>query len=117
MLKLESVDIARRAAEAASEQMATDISVLDVREICTFSSYFVICSAESERQIEAVCEEIEKALKTDGARLLHREGSASSGWALCDFGGVLVHVFTPETREFYRFDQLWDKAIPIVRIQ
>jgi len=91
--------------------------VLDVREVCTFASYFVICSAESERQIEAICDEIEQALKKSGARLLHREGSAGSGWALCDFGGVIVHVFTPEIREFYKFDALWEKAIPIVKIQ
>ncbi len=100
-----------------SDKLAADVSVLDVREVCTFASYFVICSGESDRQIEAICDEIEDVLKKTGTRLLHREGSAGSGWALCDFGGIIVHVFTPETRTFYQFDELWNKAIAIVRIQ
>ncbi|MDD5189629.1 MAG: ribosome silencing factor [Dehalococcoidales bacterium] len=109
--------MARQAAEAVSDKLATNIAVLDVREVCTFASFFVICSAESDRQIEAICDEIEAVLKKAGTRLLHREGSSGSGWALCDFGGVIVHVFTPETRNFYRFDDLWEKAVPIVKIQ
>ncbi len=117
MLFLESIDVARRAVETVSEKLATDISLLDVREVCTFASYFVICSGDSERQLQAISDEIEQVLKKEGVRASHLEGSPSSGWLLCDYGGVIIHVFTPAMRDFYQFNELWHKATPVVRIQ
>jgi len=104
------------AVEAAGEKQAVDISLLDVREVCTFANYFVICSGESARQLQAICEEIEQSLKKQGVRVIHREGTSDSGWMLYDYGDVVIHVFAPEERNFYQFDELWHKATPIVRI-
>lgn len=115
--RLETLELARRAAEAASEKMAEDVLLLDLRGACDFADYFVLCSASSEPQMTAVREAVEHALEGDGARLLHAEGEAASGWVLLDFGAVVVHVFSPQEREHYRLEELWHEAMPLLRIQ
>lgn len=115
--QLEASDLARRAVEAATEKQATDVVLLDVRDICNFADYFVLSTAESGRQINAVSEEIEKILKAEGERPIHREGSADSGWVLLDYGNVIVHTFAPLEREFYDLEGLWSSAKAVVRIQ
>jgi ribosome-associated protein len=77
----------------------------------------VLSTADSGRQINAVAEEIEKVLKTEGERPIHREGSADSGWVLLDYGDVIVHIFAPAERQFYNLEGLWSGAKTIVRIQ
>jgi len=114
---LESIDVARKAVELASDKQAIDIVLLDVNEICSFASYFVICSGESERQIQAIHDEIEKSLKREGLPAHHREGTLDSGWLLLDFGDVIVHIFSPDEREFYKLGELWNQATPVIRIQ
>lgn len=91
--------------------------MLDLREASTFTDFFVMCCAASERQIKAIVDEIDKTLTETGATLLRREGSTDSGWVLLDFGDVIVHVFTPERRGFYQLEKIWSEAIPIVRVQ
>ena len=90
--------------------------MLDMRDVCSFSDYFVISSGDTERQIKAIGEEIEKLLKEDGLTPRHREGTADSGWILLDFSSVIVHIFSPDRREFYQLEELWNQAIPVVRI-
>lgn len=90
--------------------------MLDMRDVCSFSDYFVISSGDTERQIKAIGEEIEKLLKEDGLTPRHREGTADSGWILLDFGSVIVHIFSPDRREFYQLEELWNQATPVIRI-
>ena len=91
--------------------------LLDARRVCSFADYFVICSAETERQIKTISDEIGQTLKKEGVLPLHREGTLDSGWLLVDFGDVIVHIFAPLEREYYRLDELWNNATPVVRIQ
>ena len=114
---LEALEIARKAVEVASEKQATDILLLDIRDVCSFADYFVICSGESSRQLRAIYEEIEHALKKEGVLPPHIEGDVDSGWLLIDFGDVIVHIFSPFEREFYQLDKLWSQARPVLRIQ
>ncbi len=109
--------MARKVVEAASEKQASDVVLLDVSDICSFASYFVICSGESERQLSAIQDEIEHTLKSEGLRPHHREGSMNSGWLLLDYGDIIVHIFGPNERDFYRLEELWSQAVPVVRIQ
>jgi len=102
--------------DAASDKQASNVVMLDMREVCSFSDYFVISSGESERQIKAIGEEIEKALQEGGVTPRHREGTADSGWVLLDFGSVIVHIFAPAQREFYQLEELWSQATPVIRI-
>ncbi|MEE8318580.1 MAG: ribosome silencing factor [Dehalococcoidales bacterium] len=111
------MEIARKAVTAASEKQASDIVLLNVRNVCTFADYFVICSGEADRQIRAIYEEIEHALKKEGVKPHHREGTLDSGWLLLDYGDVIVHIFSAEEREYYRLDKLWDEAETVLRIQ
>ena len=90
--------------------------MLDMRDVCSFSDYFVISSGDTDRQIKAIGEEIEKLLKEEGLTPLHREGTADSGWILLDFGSVIVHIFSPDRREFYQLEELWNQATPVIRI-
>ena len=96
---------------------AADIVMLDTNKVCSFADYFVICSGQSRRQLEAIRNEIEGALKTEGAHPLHREGSMDSGWILLDFGSVIIHIFDPAQREYYQLDALWATAPAVVRVQ
>ena len=102
--------------DAASDKQASNVVMLDMREVCSFSDYFVISSGESERQIKAIGEEIEKALQEGGVTPHHREGTADSGWVLLDFSSVIVHIFSPTQREFYQLEELWSQATPVIRI-
>jgi ribosome-associated protein len=114
---LETIEIARKIVEAASEKQATDIVLLDVKEICSFADYFVICNGESGRQINAIADEIEGTLRDLGVHVHHTEGGAGSGWVLVDVSDVLVHIFSPESREFYAIDNLWSKARLVMKVQ
>ncbi len=91
--------------------------MLDVRGVSSFADYFVICNGETGRQLKAIDEEVEYALKKEGISLHHREGTLDSGWLLLDFSDIIVHIFAPLEREYYRLDELWSQAIPVVRIQ
>lgn len=114
---LQSIDVARQAVEAASDKQADNIVMLDTKQVCSFADYFVICSGESNRQIEAIWQEIREKLKREGVLPSHIEGSADSGWILLDLGAVIVHIFSPSQRDYYKLDDLWHKATPVIRIQ
>jgi len=104
--------------EIATEKQAQDIVMLDVRAVAGFADYFVICSGTSERQINAITDDIVEILDRDErTRPFQREGEAASGWVLLDYGGVIVHVFAPPQREYYGLEELWSRAVPLVRIQ
>lgn len=96
--------------EAAQSKKATAITILSLAGFGAFAEYFVICSAESARQIEAIGEEIETALREGGVRLPHREGRAGTEWLLLDYGNFVVHVFSEKARAFYDIERLWRAA-------
>ena len=91
--------------------------MLDTRQICSFSDYFVVCSGGSDRQVEAICQEIHKVLKQEGITPFHSEGTADTGWILLDMGDVIIHIFSQAQRDYYQLDDLWSEAVPVVRIQ
>lgn len=109
--------MARKAVEVASDKQARDIGLLDTRGVCSFADYFVMCSGETGRQIDAIYDEIVQSLKKEGILPHHREGTVDSGWLLLDYGDVIVHIFTPAERDYYQLDQLWNQANLVVRIQ
>ena len=113
---LESTELARTVVDLASENLAEDIVMLDLRQVAPFADYFIIMSAESARQIEALEEDITKALKEANVHRFHRAGTPHSGWVLLDFSDVVIHIFSPEEREFYALERLWSQARQVVRI-
>ena len=92
--------------------------LLDIRSIATVADYFVVMSTGSDRQLGAIVREMGESLRNDeGVRPLRVEGQAASGWVLMDYGDVVVHVFSAEQRGFYRLEELWSSAVPLVRMQ
>lgn len=102
--------------DIASEKQGSDIVMLDIRQLAPYADYFVILSAETARQLQALEEDMVLGLKRAGVPLHHREGNADSGWVLLDFGDVIVHLFRTDEREFYQLDQLWARAPQVVRV-
>jgi ribosome-associated protein len=98
-------------AEHASNRKALDIVELDLREIISYTDYFLICTGRSDRQVKAIHDGIHLAMKEEHGLLPARvEGVTQASWILMDYGDVVVHIFTPETREYYRLEQLWGEA-------
>ena len=114
---MDALELAQKTVEIASDKQASDIVLLDARGICSFADYFVICSGNSARQLQSIYDEIEHVLKSVGVLPHHSEGTMDSGWLLLDYGDVIVHIFAPPERDFYKLDKLWDRATPLVRIQ
>jgi ribosome-associated protein len=112
---LDSEALANKAVDVLSDRQAEDIALLDISRSVTFTDYFVIATAQSPLQFNALAEYLERELQKDDVNLRHREGSAENGWMLLDFGDLIVHIFSPEQRAFYRLEELWGRTTPVVR--
>jgi ribosome-associated protein len=108
--------VVRVAAHAALEKKAIDLAVLDLQGLSSIADFFLVCSARSAPQADTIAEAIRGALRAEGVRPRHNEGSALSGWLLLDYGDVVVHVFLEETRGFYSLERLWGDA-PLVSVE
>jgi ribosome-associated protein len=109
----DSAALAERIAEIASDKKAIDIRVIDLRGIVSYTDFFVICSGNTERQAKAIHDGIHEELKKGAdQRILPRrtEGDREARWILLDYWDVVVHIFTPEAREYYRLENLWGEA-------
>lgn len=106
-----SLELALAAARTAADNRATDLVVLDLRELTSEFDYFVLATGTSRRQLHAIAEDIDNVLEKDlHDRRLGREGFDESRWILLDYGNVVVHLFDQETREYYRIEDLWGQA-------
>jgi ribosome-associated protein len=107
-----SARLAERIAEIAADRKAIDIRVLDLRDVVTYTDYFVICTGNTERQTKAIHDAIYQELKDSDDRLLPRrsEGEREARWILLDYLDTVVHIFTPAARDYYRLEQLWGEA-------
>ncbi|HEY3726392.1 MAG TPA: ribosome silencing factor [Solirubrobacteraceae bacterium] len=98
-------------AELASDRKALDIVTLDLRGMIGYADYFVICTGRSDRQTRAIHDAIHAGMKSQHSMLPARtEGLSEARWILIDYLDVVVHIFTPDTREYYRLEQLWGEA-------
>jgi ribosome-associated protein len=110
----DSADFARRVAEIAEDKGATELVALDVRPLVSYTDYLVIATARNERQAKAITDEVHRRVKDEDGRLPARvEGEREAEWVLLDYLDAVLHVFTPETRERYRLEQLWGEAEPL----
>lgn len=108
---IEAREVARVAAAAADDKKATDIAVIDLTEHSDVCDYFVIATGSNNRQVDAVVDEIEERVAAAcGEHPFSIEGREERTWILMDYGSVVVHVFTPEAREYYRLEKLWKSA-------
>jgi len=103
----------RMAIEAARDKKATDLVVLDLRKTGGFTDYFLICTGANPRQVHAIADAIEQALKSKQVRPAHVEGYRRAEWVLVDYFDFIVHVFSPSARSFYSLERLWGNAARI----
>ena len=106
--RLDSLAIARRMAALAQEKLAEDVVILDMRSECSYTDYFVIATGRNQRQTVAIWDEVHEKLKQEGRHLPRTvDGVREGTWILADYLDAVLHVFTPEAREFYQLEELW----------
>lgn len=108
---MEPHELVEAIARYASDKKAIDVVELDLRGVLGYTDYFLVCSGNTGRQAKAIQDGILEGLKREHDTTPRRvEGSADGGWILMDYLDVVVHIFTPETRDFYRLEQLWGEV-------
>ena len=103
--------------DLALDKKAYDLVALDLRGMFPLAEYFVICTGDSEKQVEAIMLEIIEKLEEENVKPLGVEGDPDSGWILIDYGDVIVHIFLPAQRDYYDLEGLWKHAPVVVKIQ
>ena len=101
----------RIAVNAADDKKANDLVILDISKISSFANYFLLCTGDSSRQMQAIADEVEKRLKESGIRPSHVEGYQNSEWILLDCMDLVVHIFSKNARVFYDLERLWRDAL------
>jgi ribosome-associated protein len=102
---------------ALEEKKGEDILLLDIREVAPLADYFVICSGTSDRMLDALVDAVQRAVKTKHKIRPRLEGAPGDGWILADYGDVIVHLFSPDKRHFYRLEELWNQGKVVLHLQ
>lgn len=103
--------------DLAEDKQAHEIVLLDIRSQSTIADYFVICSADNERQIKAIVEHIDVKVHQEFGLDPRIEGTPETGWIVLDYGDIVAHIFSPAQRDYYRLERLWSKVPPVVVVQ
>ena len=100
-------DALKIALKAVDDKKALDVTVLDISRISSFANYFLVCSGDSSRQIQAIADEVEEKLRIGGLRPSHIEGYSNAEWILMDYTDMVVHIFSKKARAYYDLERLW----------
>ena len=103
-------EVAAIAVKALDDKKGVDITLLEIAQVTTLADHFLICTGTSNTHVKSLCDAVEEALDQAGEPALRREGHRSGTWVLLDYGCLVVHVFTEETRQFYDLERLWGDA-------
>jgi ribosome-associated protein len=114
---LTSLEQARRIAALAQEKLAQDVVILDMRPVCSYTDFFVIATGQNPRQTAAIYDEVHSQMKHEDVRLLPQsvDGQREATWIVADYVDVVLHVFTPDARNYYRLEDLWGD-VPSVEV-
>jgi ribosome-associated protein len=107
---LDSNIFAKRISEIMFNKKAYDVLLIDLRKLTAFADFFVICSADSDVQVKAIADDVDRSLRDEGMKCWHKEGYQALNWVLLDYVDVVVHVFKKDAREFYNLEKLWGDA-------
>ena len=99
------------------DKKAENIILLDIHEIASFTDYFIICTGTSDRMLDSLSTAVHELIKETYNITGHIEGSPNDGWMVTDFGDVVVHLFSPDQRNYYRLEELWEKGKILLRLQ
>jgi ribosome-associated protein len=114
---LTPLEQARRVAALAQEKLARDVVILDMRPVCTYTDFFVVVTGQNPRQAKAIFDEVREVMKRD-ERAIPRsaEGEREATWIILDYLDVVLHIFTPDARDYYRLEELWGD-VPAVELE
>ena len=105
-----SLQLTKKIADCIFEKRGQDVTMVELKKVSSVTDYFVICTADSNTQVKAIADHIEKELRDYDIRVWHREGYTALQWVLLDYVDVVVHIFLPEPRKFYALEKLWGDA-------
>ena len=108
---MNSKQLANKIAGLIFNKKGFDVKILDISKLTTMTDYFIICSADSDTQVKAIADEVDKNLRDEGIKCWHTEGYKSLSWVLLDYVDVVVHIFQKESRNFYNLEGLWADGI------
>lgn len=111
---MDSFQKAKFIAKLAQEKQAQDILLMDMRKVMDLTDFFIICSADSHRQIKTIADYILQKMESKGFNIWHKEGYQDASWILLDYGDAVVHLFMESARRFYELERLW-RDVPIER--
>ena len=115
--EIDVLDLAREIALFLEEKIGEDIVLIDIKEQAFFTDYFVICSANSDRQLKGLASDLSRNIRERFGIHSKPEGQPESGWMLVDFFDIVVHLFSKEKREYYQLEELWEEGQVLLRIQ
>lgn len=113
---MEPLRFSKMIAEIIKTKKGFDINILDLRKLSGIADFFVICSADADRQVKAIADEVDEKLHNKGIRCFHKEGYETMNWIILDYFDVIVHVFRAEARNYYNLEKLWGDA-PVIKIK
>lgn len=112
---MDSLKFAKKIAQLVQNKKGFDIKILDIRKISSIADYFIICSADVDKQVKAIADEVEEKLSSQGIKCFHREGYETLTWVILDYFDVILHIFKTEARNYYNLEKLWGDA-PIIPV-
>jgi ribosome-associated protein len=107
---LDSYSLAKNIALLSIEKKAYDVTLIEIKELASFTDYFVVCSADSDAQVKAIADYVIEEMRMKDVRVWHSEGYESLNWVLLDFVDVVCHIFRHDTRDYYNIEKLWGDA-------
>ena len=107
---MSSTELANKISEIIFTKKGFDVIAIDLRKLVTFTDYFVVCSADSDVQVKAIADQVDKVLSEQGVKCWHREGLKALSWVLLDYVDVVVHIFKKDARQYYNLEKLWGDA-------
>ncbi|WP_336595953.1 ribosome silencing factor [Bellilinea caldifistulae] len=114
---MKPIELARSIINTLEDKKGENILLMDIQDIATFTDYFILCSGSSERMIESLADAVLENAKKEFQMIGKKEGYAQGGWVLVDLGDVIVHLFSPEQRDYYRLEELWSQGKILLRLQ
>lgn len=109
--------MAHKIIEALEDKKAEDILLLDIKDVASFTDYFVICNGSSDRMLDALAKGVAEATKQDYKKKRRVDGKAMEGWLVMDYGDVVVHLFAPDMRTHYDLEELWSDGKVLLKVQ
>ena len=102
---------------ALEDKKGEDILLIDIKEIASFTDYFVICTGTSDRMLDALAKSVQEIIREKHRRKGRMEGQSHDGWLVVDFGDVVVHLFSRDQRDYYKLEELWQEGKVLLRVQ